>query len=185
MYLSYSFEEIMEYHPDNRDVYNEIKGNLSNLVPFVGAGLTRFAYCSWPEALTKLAGKITNRNDFRQVKQLIKSGDYMDAAQRLEDLRTPSNLARDIAHLFSADLLANKMVELPKQAVSLLPYLFKGLVLTTNFDETLETVYRECGYPFQTVSHPGHTELLEQFLRNQTNSGLFKMHGTVTGNLIS
>ena len=77
IHLAYSFEEIMDYHPDNKDVYSEIKRNLSNLVPFVGAGLTRFAYCSWPEALTKLAGKITNRNNSKQVKQLIKSGDSM------------------------------------------------------------------------------------------------------------
>jgi len=181
--MAYFFEEIMDYHPDNIDVYNEIKENLSNLVPFVGSGLTHFAYPSWKEALTKLADKITNKNDSRQVKKLIRDGYYMDAAQKLEDLRTPSNLARDIAHLFSADHLTNKMDEFPKKAVSLLPWLFKGLVLTTNFDETLETVYRECGYPFQTVSHPGHP-VLEQFLRNQNHCGLFKMHGTVTGNLI-
>ena len=183
MFLAYTFEEIMAYHPDNDDVYSEIKENLSNLVPFVGAGLTRFAYHSWKGTLNELAGKITNRNDSRQVKKLIRDGLYMDAAQQLENLRTPSNLARDIAHLFSSDHLDNKMGELPKEAVSLLPWLFQGLVLTTNFDETLETVYRECGYTFQTVSHPGHP-VLEQFIKNQNHCGLFKMHGTVTGNLI-
>lgn len=183
MYLAYTFEEIMDYHPDNRDVYSEIKEKLSNLVPFVGAGLTRFAYHSWKDALKELASKITNRNDSRQVKKLIRDGRYMDAAQQLENLRTPSNLARDIANLFSSDHLSNKMSELPKEAVSLLPLMFHGLVLTTNFDETLETVYREYGQPFQTVSHPGHP-VLEQFIRNQNHCGLFKMHGTVTGNLI-
>lgn len=182
--MTYSFEDIMAYHPDNIYVYKEIKENLSNLVPFIGAGLTQFAYHSWDGALMELAGKITNKADSRHVKGLIKSRDYMDAAQQLENLRTPSNLARDIAHLFSADHLTAKMDELPKQAVSLLPLLFKGLVLTTNFDETLETVYKEYGYPFQRVSDPIHQELLEQFLRNQNTCGLFKMHGTVTGNLI-
>lgn len=184
MYLTYSFEDIMAYHPDNIYVYNEIKENLSNLVPFVGAGLTQFAYHSWNGALMELAGKITNKTDSRHVKELIKSRNYMDAAQQLEDLRTPSNLARDIAHLFSANHLTAKIDELPKEAVSLLPLLFKGLVLTTNFDETLETVYKEYGHQFQRVSDPVHQELLEQFLRNQNICGLFKMHGTVTGNLI-
>lgn len=183
MYLAYSFEEIMAYHPDNKDVYSEIKENLSNLVPFVGAGLTQFAYPSWNQALTELADKITNKTDSKQVKKLIRDGHYMDAAQQLENLRTPSNLARDIAHLFSSDHLTNKIGKLPKEAISLLPWLFEGLVLTTNFDETLETVYRECGCPFQTVSHPGH-QVLEQFIRNQNQCGLFKMHGTVTGNFI-
>ena len=183
MYLAYTFEEIMAYHPDNKDVYSEIKENLSNLVPFVGAGLTQFAYPSWKQALTELADKITNKSDSNQVKKLIRDGHYMDAAQQLENLRTPSNLARDIAHLFSSNHLTNKMVDFPKEAISLLPWLFQGLVLTTNFDETLETIYRECGYPFRTVSHPGHP-ILEQFIRNQNHCGLFKMHGTVTGNLI-
>lgn len=183
MYLAYSFDEIMAYHPDNKDVYSEIKENLSNLVPFVGAGLTQFAYPSWKQALMELAAKITNKNDSTPVKKLIKTGYYMDVAQQLENLRTPSNLARDIAHLFSSDHLADKMNMIPKEAISLLPWLFNGLLLTTNFDETLETVYRECGYPFQTVSHPGHP-VLEQFIRNQNHCGLFKMHGTVSGNLI-
>lgn len=65
----------------------------------------------------------------------------------------------------------------------MLPWLFHGLVLTTNFDETLETVYGECDCLFETVSHPGHP-VLEQFIRNPKHHGLFKMHGTVIGNLI-
>lgn len=155
MYLAYSFEEIMSYHPDNKYVYSDIKENLSNLVPFVGARLTWFAYHSWKDALTELAGKITNRNDSRQVKKLIRDGHYMDAAQQLENLRTLANLPKEIAHLFSSDHLADKMGELPKEAVSLLPWLFQGLVLTKNFDETLETAYKEYWHPFQTVSHLG------------------------------
>ena len=46
--MSYTFEEIMQFHPDNEDVYEEIKKLLigKKLVPFVGAGLTKFAYYS-------------------------------------------------------------------------------------------------------------------------------------------
>lgn len=128
-------------------------------------GLTQFAYPSWKQALIELAGKITNRNHFRQIENLIKNGYYLSAAQRLEDLRTPSNLARDIANLFSSDHMDDKMSIISKQAVYMLPWLFHGLVLTTNFDETLETVYGECDCLFETVSHPGHP-VLEQFIRN-------------------
>lgn len=59
----------------------------------------------------------------------------------------------------------DKMSIISKQAVYMLPWLFHGLVLTTNFDETLETVYGECDCLFETVSHPGHP-VLEQFIRN-------------------
>ena len=48
--MAYTFDEIMAFHPDNADVYQEIKELLPKLVPFVGAGLTQFVYCSWPKA---------------------------------------------------------------------------------------------------------------------------------------
>lgn len=181
--MSYTFEEIMSYHPDNREVYKEIKENLSVMVPFVGAGLTQFAYYSWGEAIKKLAEKITDKKNFRQVMELIRAEDYFGAAQRLEDLRTPANLARDLVHLFSKERLIEKQSVLHKQAVYLLPKLFPGLVLTTNFDETLEHVYQECGLSL-IQSHPGHSELLEQLLRGAGNRGLFKFHGTISGDHI-
>lgn len=53
--LAYTFDEIMAFHPDNEDVYREIKQFLPKLVPFIGAGLTRFAYCLWPKALKTLS----------------------------------------------------------------------------------------------------------------------------------
>ena len=53
--MAYTFDEIMAFHPDNEDVYREIKQFLPKLVPFIGAGLTRFAYCLWPKALKTLS----------------------------------------------------------------------------------------------------------------------------------
>ena len=181
--MSYSFEEIMSFHPDNRNVYEEIKKNLPVIVPFVGAGLTQFAYYSWKGALLKLAEKITQEENHRQIEELIQSGDYLTAAQRLEDLRRPANLAQDLVHLFSAKHLDEKQSILHKQAIYLLPRLFRGLVLTTNFDETLEYVYRKCGIQLE-ASHPGHSELLEQLLRQTQSRGLFKFHGTIHGEQI-
>ena len=182
--MAYTFDEIMAYHPDNTDVYWEIKQFLPRLVPFIGAGLTQFAYCSWPKALETLSNKLTNGANAQRVTDLINSKHYLDAAELLEDFRAPVNLARDLAGIFSADKLEQKREQLPKEPVSLLPYLFPDLVLTTNFDETLETVYREGGHPFQTVFLPGHPELLRKLMRQGGVRGLFKLHGTVTGGLI-
>lgn len=181
--MAYSFDEIMAYHPDNADVYREIKQFLPKLVPFIGAGLTQFAYFSWPDALKTLSSKLTKDENTRKVIDLINSKHYLDAAQLLEDLRAPINLARDLAGIFSADKLEQKRDHLPKEPISLLPYLFPELILTTNFDEALETVYRESGHPFQTVFLPDHPGLLRQLMRQGNVSGLFKLHGTVTGGL--
>lgn len=181
--MSYSFEEIMSYHPDNKNVYEEIKKNISVMVPFIGAGLTQFAYCSWKNALKELTQKITNNKERSQLKKLIQNGDYLAAAQRLEDLRTPANLSRDLVNLFSKEHLLEKQDILHKQAIYLLPMLFPGLILTTNFDETIEYVYHKYGLELE-VSHPGHSELLEQLLRHSKSRGLFKFHGTISGDHI-
>ncbi len=182
--MSYTFDEIMAYHPDNINVYQEIRKYLPRLIPFVGAGLTQFAYCSWPGTLKELSGKLTDKRNQKKVKDLIKGNQYLDAAQLLEAFRTPTNLARDLAILFSADKLEENREKLQKQAISLLPCLFSDLVLTTNFDETLETVYRESGRPFHRVLLPGHPGLLRQFIRQGGSRGLFKLHGSLTGDLI-
>lgn len=182
--ISYLFDEIMEYHPDNWKVYDEIKQFLPKLVPFVGAGLTQFVYCSWPTALEKFSDKLTNRTDKQKALDLIKAKRYLDCAQLLENLRTPNNLAHDIAQLFSANKLEQNREKLRTEPIILLPALFPDLVLTTNFDETLETVYEESSHSFQRVFLPGHPELLKQFIRQGGTHGLFKLHGTLTGELI-
>ena len=182
--MAYTFDEIMAFHPDNEDVYREIKQFLPKLVPFIGAGLTNFAYYSWPKALETLSQKLTDSASAQKVTDLINSKDLLGAAQLLEDFRTPANLARDLAGMFSADKLEQVRGHLPNEPISLLPYLFPELVLTTNFDETLETIYSESGHPFQTVFHPGQPELLRQLMKKGSVCGLLKLHGTVTGGLI-
>lgn len=179
--MAYFFQEIMAYHPGNQDVYDEIKDHLSDLVPFVGAGLTAFTYGSWPGALKALVENITDTKTKRNIRQLIQDNSLLEAAQALEDARGPNNLARDLVKLFSAAKLKDNRHLLPREAISLLPHLFPNLVLTTNFDETLETVYRESGHPFAGIFHPGRTEMLRSYLRVHSVGGLMKLHGTVTG----
>lgn len=182
--MAYSFEEIMAFHPDNSSVYEEIKRNISVLCPFVGAGLTQFAYYSWADALRKLVEKITEKERAEQIRSLIYARDYLKAAQLLEELRSPLNLSHDIVSIFSSKRLEENIDKLRDEAIYLLPLLFQGLVLTTNFDTTLETVYQTHETPFQSVFHPGHYELLLQTIRHPGDNYLFKLHGTITGDLM-
>lgn len=182
----YSFEEIMKFHPDNINVYNEIKRNLPMLVPFVGAGLSQFAYYSWSGVLTEIAKNITDEKDLHKVEQLInKNGkNYLKVAQYLENLRTPANLERDIANLFSPEKLTEKQNQLIKQAIFLLPLLFPELVITTNFDQTLEKIYGE-EYSLYKVFEPDQISLLNQYLSQVSGyPGIFKLHGTISGNFV-
>lgn len=115
---------------------------------------------------------------------MITNSQYLEEAQFLENLHGQMNLARDIANLFSPERLERKHAELSSQSIVLLPRLFPGLVLTTNFDETLEMVYTDCEMPFKVVMYPGQPELLNQFLRREHACGLFKIHGPVTGKFV-
>ena len=170
----------MEFHPDNRAVYNEMKENMSSMVPFIGAGLTSFAYDTWPGVLKKLAQKLTNKKNREIIHSLIRNGELEKAAQRLEDFRGVTNLSRDIANYFSPDIFNKKSNILKDEALYLLPLLFPGLVLTTNFDKGLEFTYQMWNREFQEVLHPGHSETLRQLLRQTAETNLFKFHGTVS-----
>lgn len=65
-----------------------------------------------------------------------------------------------------------------------MPLLFSGLAITTNFDQTLETVY-ENNYHLCKVFEHNQLSLLNQYL-NQVSDypGVFKLHGTVSGDYI-
>lgn len=78
--LAYTFEEIMAFHPDNEVVYREIKQFLPKLVPIIGAGLTSFAYYSWPKALETLSQKLTDCASAQKVIDLINAKELLDAA---------------------------------------------------------------------------------------------------------
>lgn len=184
--MEYTFEKIMKFHPDNPDVYKEIKRKMDQFVPFIGAGLTAFAYGTWKQSLRELAEKITEPAQKRQIAELINSGGNgcFEAAQMLEDLRTVNNFKRDLLHYFSGERLKGREEQLENEAVWLLPELFRGLVITTNFDPVLETVYQKQGHAFKALLGPGENELLTTALRENNDEVLFKVHGTVKGSLL-
>lgn len=53
-----TFEDIMNYSRDNRDVFDSILKNHSAVVPFVGAGLSAFAYPTWQKFLEGVFEKL-------------------------------------------------------------------------------------------------------------------------------
>ena len=61
-----SFNEIMDYSAENRAIYDELLALMKEsknsgdykVVPFVGAGMTAFAYPMWTAALTELAKEL-------------------------------------------------------------------------------------------------------------------------------
>lgn len=52
------FDEIMNYYPTNPSVYQSIRVDLKDIIPFVGAGLSVPFYPLWSKALEKLTENI-------------------------------------------------------------------------------------------------------------------------------
>ena len=178
--MGLTFEGIMNYCKTNKIIFNEIKDNLNNIVPFVGAGLSAFAYPLWKKALEDLTAFINNKNTREEIKALIDKGLLEDAAQEIEDKRGKHNLANDLLSVFSANKLEEEINSLYKQNVYLLPYIFKGAIITTNYDLIIENVYRQVLNNLNMpVLLPGKPELINQYLGQRNRPVIYKVHGEI------
>ena len=177
-----TFREVMDYcKPHNQSVYDLIKKEQKDgrLRPFVGAGLSVFCgYQLWGGVLEKLASYIVDPDQRENAVKQIKNGEYEAAAQTIQE-NYPFMLVQ-LPGLISPEKIDDcPQQEFQASADFLLPRLFqKGLVITTNFDQVLETVYQKCnGTQLQRVL-PKQTELLSQ-LRQKDALCLFKLHGDI------
>jgi len=174
-----NFDQIMDYCEDNRNVFEELRLHMpkekSTCIPFIGAGVSAFINPCWKQFLETCALKIHNSEKRQSILDLIEK-DYELAADELLNTRGKAGMYADIQMAFNAQRLDgfNSIVE---QAVYLFPYLFKGPLLTTNYDKILEAVYHKFGV-FLPISHPSHSELLKKCLVDHSPI-LYKFHGDV------
>lgn len=179
------FDEIMAFHPENREVYKLISENLQQLVPFVGAGLSVPFYPMWGESLRQIAGRISDEGDRKACEALIEKGRYLDAAECLSKKLGRERLNQAFAALFSPEKLEGLMPELRRRAVYLLPALFRGSVLTTNLDRILAAVYEDWNEPFTATLLPSERpSILEASTKEPKAHFLWALHGTVDGDYL-
>lgn len=105
------------------------------IAPFVGAGMSAFAFPTWRVALEELNAK-SGSVDPAQLKVLLDKYKYLQAAQLLWD-------ANEVAFKnFVFSRFAKSQVDRSRIAgpIKLLPKFSHGCVITTNFDSVIETV---------------------------------------------
>ena len=163
-----TFEEILTFdHPSNGKVFEEICSHpLNQLIPFVGAGLSADVFPTW-ENFLKQGYKSLG------IEHSPSGLDYLRSASDLLDKMGKADFYANIRRAFGDHNINNKRREV--SAITLLPELFNGLVITTNFDRLLEHTYP----PAWPVAHPGHREALNAAL-NLTRPLLYKIHGCIT-----
>jgi SIR2-like protein len=146
------------------------------VMPLVGAGMSaaiRFStgvkgFPQWSELLLNIA---RGRTIEPAIKRFIDKGDYERAAEKLDDDR-PGVLPRKIKHAFNRKV---DRAQLENGALSYLPYLVNGPVITTNYDRVLEQVFEVAEKTLHMIPGPLPDEIVNAIHQNER--ALLKIHG--------
>ena len=181
-----SFDEIMEFWPYNRTVFQEIKNNLADIVPMIGAGLSQSVtkentkFSTWEGLLRQCADQMGTKEK-TVIEWEIATDRYEEAAERLAEICGERALLTYIKQMFSSEKIDKKKLE--GSAISEVVKLFStGLILTTNYDKAIEIAYAQS-------NSNGSLEVLlpsspkKDFVRvarkSSDTSALYKFHGDI------
>lgn len=159
---------------DNQARFQKLKicFDSGTVVPFVGSGLSiPSGFPGWENYLLEL----TNETHLEriQITNLISQGKYEEAAQVLFD-EMGSTLFNE--HLQNRFCNKQKLeIDGVFGPVNFLPKLFPKAVITTNFDQVIETVYKNQGISLDI--HYGNASPEFPRLYAQGNKVILKLHG--------
>jgi len=158
----------------NRFNLTELIGQLNSsfgIVPFVGAGLSvPFGFKSWQAFLlsqAEIAGIVP------KIQQRIEKGEYEEAAEDLLDALARRAFEDGLTAEFGVHRLSKEPL---RGAVSYLPQLASGPVITTNFDRVLETAFEQAGARFEQVVWGAKAPTAMKAM-HQNRRCLLKLHG--------
>ncbi len=140
-----------------------------NVVPFVGAGMSATSgFPLWSQFLKNLVRGAPKLE--AAVVAHLTAGRFEEAAQAVVEARGAISLSEAIHNQFGAH---RRKVEGP---VQLLPAVFAGEVVTTNFDYVLPHAYKAAEQPFTTVFCGPDLRSAPQRLGNDPRC-LLRLHG--------
>jgi hypothetical protein len=140
------------------------------VIPFVGAGTSvDFKFPQWGQFLSSLA---EGTKDEADLKRQIEKGEYEKAAEKLWEIDS-DRFQRSIDHTYRRQLDPEKLSAGP---LSFLAALVNGPVITTNFDQVLEEVFKACGKEFkERIIGPQPDRIVRAIHQNRL--ALVKIHG--------
>ncbi len=172
-------------YEDNRAFLDEVLelARRQRLVPFVGAGFSQFHYRGWGSLLRGIAARCPDCQE--ELEGLLGKGEYEDAASLLQKEMGARGRGRRDVFLraidgeFGEGTVEGAFAKMSRERRGI-PRVFRGPILTTNYDLLIERAYREAGEDIE-VAYPHadyHRSLVERLLRS-TKPSLFKLHGDV------
>lgn len=181
-----SFNDIMEFWPCNRTVFQEIKNNLSDIVPMIGAGLSQnitkegVSFPAWERLLRQYAEQMGVKEK-AVIEWELDAGNYEDAAEKLADIVGKRALLTYIKQEFSTNKIDKE--KLKNSAIAEVVKLFKsGLILTTNYDKAIENAYNllngEKAFEILLPLSP-KKDFVRAARKSCDSSALYKFHGDI------
>ncbi len=139
------------------------------VVPFVGAGMSLSSgFARWAEFLLSLLGDAPH--EVENVRGMLARGAYEEAAQHVYNVLTPGVFNAEIAERMGAHK------QRADGSINLLPHLFTGEVVTTNFDHVLINAFRNADRPFGSIICGADMRAAPVQLGND-NHALLRLHG--------
>lgn len=182
--MAVKFQELMDCYyisdiDNNQIVYNQLLSLMrkQNITPVIGAGISHWAYPLWREMLETLA---KNYGLEEEIGKLVNDGEYEGAASLLERELTHNKLVWLLQQTFRISLLREKATEFPDY-LKLLPQLFRGPIITTNFDRAIEYLFENLGIGHPDVVIPSDNFQSEKIKRalHGYHPLLIKIHGDI------
>jgi tetratricopeptide (TPR) repeat protein len=173
------FEKIMAYSPGNRKAFDELSGLCARrmVVPYIGAGMSAFVFPTWEKLINCQYKKCFGVDKPEEMGNI-------EAADRLESgfVNKGGDFNREVCKELGAEYKDKEWVEVlwkaESEAVSVVPKLFFGPIVTTNFDLIIEKIHGgtlEKAFPY-------HYEGLRTAVAGtmlKRNRILYKIHGSV------
>jgi hypothetical protein len=162
-------DKILKTHT-NKQRFKSLKHayERSAVVPFVGAGMSMpSGYPGWTKFLWQLREE--TRITEKELNDLLGSGKYEEAAQRLADDMPANCFNEALENTFGHD----EPLEGP---IQLLPLIFSPCAITTNFDDVLKKCYENAKKPFREIILGADSSELPRLLGNKDDV-LVKLHG--------
>ncbi|MDR1223097.1 MAG: tetratricopeptide repeat protein [Tannerella sp.] len=173
--IDLSFENIMAYSPENKKVFEELSGLCINkmIVPYIGAGMSVFAgFKTWNKFINDEYGNCFHTTKPDDMNNIV-------AADLIEQKQGKDIFYENVRITLGGNLNDTEWKNILKkaeiQAISIIPKLFYGPIITTNFDQIIENTHDNK----LSVVFPYNSKELEQAIDNRKRL-VYKIHGCVS-----
>lgn len=177
------FDDIMDFWPSNQYIYKEIRDEIEEVVPMIGAGLTQNIvkeeydhYPSWEELLKKCAEDLGHVNK-TNIEKYIKEGSYEEAAQEIVNIIGKGGLLAYVKDQYDPNKIDS--LKIKDSPLTVFPHLFDNLMLTTNYDKAVEYAYDKAK-PLEILLPTARKREFVDVLRKKRKACvLYKFHGDI------